>query len=503
MDESTHEGLLSQGDPSADPGAPSGDLRFVTHDESVRLRGALDAARLLVVDLGDVGPGARGRLSETIDDAVEAAIRQRGGAPPGIGAGSDADASLSDQLYRLRQIGRVGLAVCLGPLTALVDDRGLLPADDGASLRFLATATRDRPMVLLLDRANENVRVHGAPVPLPEALQGTRAKEPPPPEKKIERARPPAPVRVEEPRPARRVPSVEVPADTGESRALVDGVALLRGVTRATPLSGLEKAFVDGYAPLRTALLEDRLGQAGLSRNDVRTLCTSFSAVFAKAYAEAMPTFGVTGRHPRMIFELFDVAQRCARVHGARATHVVIVDSLRWDLGRRLRERMARTLARKAVCVEEQVMWALLPTTTAVQLDAIVRGEDAIRAPARPERETSIVRGRSLDVLRRMRLGHRDVVKLDLAEGRLREVGPTERERLDTLSDEIEPILSRYIASSPNRTLVVVAGDHGFAFGDCDEPRDERLPTPPARQGGGSPDEVFVPFAAWLVGGVH
>ena len=59
------------------------------------------------------------------------------------------------------------------------------------------------------------------------------------------------------------------------------------------------------------------------------------------------------------------------------------------------------------------------------------------------------------------------------------------------------------MVSSPNRALVVIAGDHGFAFGDCDELRDERTPTPPARQGGGSPDEVFVPFAAWLVGGVH
>jgi hypothetical protein len=51
--------------------------------------------------------------------------------------------------------------------------------------------------------------------------------------------------------------------------------------------------------------------------------------------------------------------------------------------------------------------------------------------------------------------------------------------------------------------MVVIAGDHGFAFGDPDEARDEKAATPPARQGGGSPDEVFVPFQCWLVGGVH
>lgn len=58
--------------------------------------------------------------------------------------------------------------------------------------------------------------------------------------------------------------------------------------------------------------------------------------------------------------------------------------------------------------------------------------------------------------------------------------------------------------STPTRTLVVIAGDHGFTFGegpgDLPDPRRE---TPPAHQGGASPDEVFVPFQAWLVGGVH
>ena len=114
-------------------------------------------------------------------------------------------------------------------------------------------------------------------------------------------------------------------------------------------------------------------------------------------------------------------------------------------------------------------MWSVLPTTTGVQLDAIVRGEDALRAPSHPERETSIIRGRSLDVLRRMRLGHRDAVKLDLLEGRLRDAGVPERERLDALAAEVTPILARYIESSPTRALVVVAGDHGFSFRDLED----------------------------------
>ena len=276
-------------------------------------------------------------------------------------------------------------------------------------------------------------------------------------------------------------------------------------MTRATPITGLETAFVEGYALLRAAILEDRLSLAGIGRAEARTLCAQFATTFARAYGEALPTFGVTGRHPRMIFELFELAQRCARVHGARSTHVVIVDALRYDLGKRLRHRLGKALARKAVCVEEHVLWSVLPTTTAVQLDALVRGEDALKARVQPEKETSIVRGRSLDVLRRMRLGHRDVVKLDLLEGRLRDAGGPERERLDTLAGELVPIVCRYIESLPMRTLVVVAGDHGFAFED--ETRDDKpnpaATTPAGKQGGASPEEVFVPFAAWLVGGVH
>ena len=503
-----------------------GELRFVSRDEAVRLRGALDAARLLVVSPCNIGPGSRGKLAEVIDDALEAALRDRGGAPPGIGAASDADAALSDQLYRARQVGRVGLAIDLGALTALVDVRGALEPDDGACLRFLAQATRDRPLVVMLDGANATIRMYGAPQPLGEAL-GLIPSAPPvgrmPGEDREpkQRERRPMPTRTSTPLAAtntvRRVPTVDLvverePQSAEEevsASALMEAVSLLRNVTRATPLTGLERAFVDGYAPLRAALLDEKLGCAGLVRSDVRSLCASFTATFARAYAEALPTFGVTGRHPHMVFELFDLAQRCARVHGARSTHVVIVDSLRWDLGKRLRERMGKTLSRRAVCVEEQVMWALLPTTTSVQLDAITRGDDALRAPVRPEHETSIVRGRSLDVLRRMRLGHRDLVKLDLIEGRLRDAGCGERERLDGLADEIAPIVSRYVSSSPTRALVVVAGDHGFAFGAHDEPQahgahaDDKGSTPAARQGGGSPDEVFVPFTAWLVGGVH
>lgn len=495
-----------------DDGAPPpGEQRFVTRDEAVRLHGALDSARLLVVSVGDLGPGSRGRLGEAIDDAIENALRQRGGAPPGIGASSDRDAALSDQLYRARKVGRIGLALDVGALGALVDACGALDPDDAAMLKFLADSTRDRPVVLLLDQSNAEVRAYSAPEPLAKVL-GVRVKLTESTPTPVSAARPiprkPPPIRVVDNDVAHLAPKAPAPrmyvsVEPQSFESLSEAIDRLSEITRTSPLSAMERAFVEGYVPLRAALLDERLGGAGLGRAEARGLCTQFSAMFARAYAEALPTFGVTGRHPRMIFELFDLAQRCARVHGARSTHVVLVDALRYDLAKRVRDRLAQSLSRQAVCVEEHALWSILPTTTSVQLDALIRGEDALRAPIRPERETSIVRGRSLDVLRRMRLGHRDVVKLDLLEGRLRDAGAGERTRLDALADELSPILGRYIVSNKPRALVVVAGDHGFAFGDADESRDERAATPPAKQGGGSPDEVFVPFQAWLVGGVH
>lgn len=499
---------------------PAGEVRFVSRDEAVRLRGALDAARLLVVSVPDLGPGARGRLGEVIDDAIEQALRDRGGALPGIGASSDRDAALSDQLYRVRKIGRVGVAIDLGPLGALVDACGALDPEDATVLRFVAAETKQRPLVLMLDTRNTEVRAYGAPLPLVQALglagapsvsrepKATTAEQQAPLPASRPLIRRPPPMRVAEapsPQPPSASPRLYVSIErvAHDPAAIGEAARRLAEVSRAMPLSALERAFVEGYAPLRAALLDDQLGAAGIGKADARALCAQFASSFARAYAEALPTFGVTGRHPRMIFELFDLAQRCARVHGARSTHVVLVDALRWDLGKRLRDRLSRDLARQAVCVEEHALWAVLPTTTGVQLDALVRGDDALRAPARPERETAIVRGRSLDVLRRVRLGHRDLVKLDLLEGRLRDAGAAETTRLDALADELTPILSRYVATSKPRALVVIAGDHGFAFGDPDDLTDENAPTPPARQGGGSPDEVFVPFQAWLVGGVH
>jgi hypothetical protein len=88
-------------------------------------------------------------------------------------------------------------------------------------------------------------------------------------------------------------------------------------------------------------------------------------------------------------------------------------------------------------------------------------------------------------------------LKLDLAESRFSEPGGAVTTRLDTVADEIAERLALHLEGVPDRTLVMVFGDHGFCLDALEEG------TQAARHGGASPDEVLVPAFAWLVGAVH
>ena len=102
--------------------------------------------------------------------------------------------------------------------------------------------------------------------------------------------------------------------------------------------------------------------------------------------------------------------------------------------------------------------------------------------------------------LRRIKAGHRELLKLDVVESRVSEPADgSETTRLDDLADETARALGSYMKRLPARTLVMVFGDHGFVL----DARGEHGGTTRARHGGASPEEVLVPAYAWLVGGVH
>src|SRR5580692_6154254 len=86
----------------------------------------LGGVATLVLRLERVGASARGRLADVIDEAMERELAARGAASPGIGSSSDADAALSDQLFRARQVGIRRVCLALGPLRAAASPRGAI-----------------------------------------------------------------------------------------------------------------------------------------------------------------------------------------------------------------------------------------------------------------------------------------------------------------------------------------------------------------------------------------
>lgn len=62
----------------------------------------------------------------------------------------------------------------LGPLRAAAGPLGALEPEDSATLRFLAAATRERPVILLLDERDAKTGAYAEPVPLGQLLTVSR-----------------------------------------------------------------------------------------------------------------------------------------------------------------------------------------------------------------------------------------------------------------------------------------------------------------------------------------
>lgn len=258
------------------------------------------------------------------------------------------------------------------------------------------------------------------------------------------------------------------------------------------PLAAVERLFVSHYLPLAGAVARGEADAAA------KSALAGFGSSFAKSYSEAFGALRVTGKRPMMVLDAPSLATRIARLHGAKTTHLVLVDSMRFDLGLRVHERVKAALGPLAACAERVLLWSALPTTTPAQLELLARGPEGLasyRAPA--EREETIARGRTLSALRRVKVGPRDFYKLDVVEARLRDSGPPEPERLDAIAEEVALALASHARTLQPRTLMFVFGDHGFRL----EGRDGG--TAAASQGGASPEEVLVPAFAWIVGGLH
>jgi hypothetical protein len=461
-------------------GTARGEFRFVTADE--REAACLQLARdgVLVATLEGIGPSVRGRLAEALYEAIEQELASRSAPGPGLNTPDNLDSALSDQLFRARQAGASGIAAVLGPLHCLTgEDCALHPADCRA-LRLLAMSTLDRPLVVLLDALDARMLAYGDPLPLIDLLCPRPATE-----------ALPQPVKAW---PATHVEPIErhtagasvVSADEGW-RAWTLQLSAARG---PQSLASLERLFSESYVPLANAVT------AGLEDPRARAARDEFRVTFSKAYSDAFATFAVTSKRPRMVFDAHELAARIARLHGARSSRLLLVDSMRWDLGRLVEQRLVARLGTRATITDELVLWSALPTTTARQLETIARGVEALRSPSvfDPDSDSEAFRGRTAEYVRRLRVGPRELHKLDVVSARLSALRTRcWPEALESLADSTADIVARHIESLAPRTLLFFFGDHGFVLNEQGA----------AAHGGASPEEVLVGAFALLVGDVH
>ena len=92
-----------------------------------------------------------------------------------------------------------------------------------------------------------------------------------------------------------------------------------------------------------------------------------------------------------------------------------------------------------------------------------------------------------------MRVGPREIHKLDVVEARVRTLRGRIVEQLPAVAEVAAEAIARHAETLAPRTLLFVTGDHGFTI--------DRSGT--TRQGGASPEEVLVGAFALLVGDVH
>ncbi|MEZ4437941.1 MAG: hypothetical protein R3B72_02555 [Polyangiaceae bacterium] len=259
------------------------------------------------------------------------------------------------------------------------------------------------------------------------------------------------------------------------------------------PVKAIEELFRTHYVPLVDAIC------CGLEDGRAFDAVDEWSESFERSYVEGFSTMKVTGRRPTMVLDAPEVATRIAKLNGARAVQLLLVDAMRYDLGQRVQAELKVRLSSQAVCVDETIMWSALPTITPVQMRLLGRGAAGLReAEALSEREPSIQRDGSLTTLRRVRIGRRDLVKLDLVEARLRDAGPGYVPRIESLAREVSDVIASYAESLPPRTLLFVFGDHGY-----DLPLEGQNATGAAIQGGATPEEVLLGGWSWLMGDSH
>jgi len=358
----------------------------------------------------------------------------------------------------------------------------------------LPTKTIARKPFIRFATASETV--HQAPLEdqvaldQPVALKPQDAGEPASPVHALDTVDAPDAV-ADEPRAPRAELDPEDPFNQLAARKWQSWVSNLVAARGPKPLSVIERMFVTDYTRLREAV---RRGVADQSANVV---LDEWRDAFTSSYGEAYDALRVRGKRPTMVLDLPELAKRLGRLQGAKRVQLFLVDGMRFDLGIMIQERLRKCAA--AALTERLLLWSALPSVTSHQLELLGRGPDGLKdRPVLDESPALVARGRAALTPRRVRTGALEILKLDVVEDMLRQPGSPVLERLDSIADAAAEAIAGHIEKLPERTMVVVFGDHGFALDPHAAGTTEEV-----KQGGASPEEVLVPAFAWLTGATH
>ncbi len=463
----------------------------------------LEEARYVVARIV-VTPALRGRLGPAVQEALEGALATRGAMPSSLADDAAPDVYLSEALLRSRALEAPGLALAMPGVHALSGPNGELEPGDERVVRAWLEASQREPVALLFERADGKVTVTtsialemfagsaGEPEPQASRPSGVWTKpasdqgtEPPRVERPVLTPVPPRARQTELGLPPERI------VDGARWRNLASELASAKG---PRPPKQIEDLFRTHYVPLLGAGMRREID--GATRNVVG----AWAASFEHSYLEAFPALRASGTRPTMVLDAPQLAARLTRLNGARSTQLLLIDSMRFEVGEQIATRLEALLAGHAILVDRMLLWSALPTVTPMQLTLLAKGPEALREEVvQEDPDLDVSRNRAVGTIRRMRIGSRDLLKLDLIEARVRSHGPTLDERVVAIADEVAPIVAELAKTMAQRTLLFMFGDHGFRM----EPGRAQDTTSAAEQGGASPEEVLVPAYAWLVGGVH
>jgi hypothetical protein len=191
--------------------------------------------------------------------------------------------------------------------------------------------------------------------------------------------------------------------------------------------------------------------------------------------------------------------QRFKKASGKDTGYFILLDGMRWDLWKYIKENtfFARSLNYRIL--EEVPLWALHPTTTEVQIRSLLDSALQLDMVADIEASYTTIKGTEsslTDAYQEIELDNSiKIVKFGFIDNKVHQ----SKDDLITLFREVcvnmEVSVKNYVDRLPKGSLIFLFSDHGFVEnmqfkGHKDEPR--------YLHGGASPWEVIVPFVAML-----